>query len=135
MTGTKKWVAIGVLIFALAAHLYAQDAPMEEEELLTGAVETRPFTKGGLDGGGFTFIDGNAYVQLQLQPEIPIGKLGLGLDLVVLYNPFAEGSEPDSSPKMAKTGTALARGCGSFAISVTGNRMSRSISVSGSWTI
>lgn len=94
MTGTKKWVAIGVLIFAFAAHLYAQDAPMEEEELLTGAVETRPLTKGGLDGGGFTFIDGNAYVQLQLQPDIPIGKLGLGLDLVVLYNPFAEGSEP-----------------------------------------
>ena len=93
MTGTKKWVAIGVLIFAFAAHLYAQDAPMEEE-LLTGAVETRPLAKGGLADSGFTFIDGNAYVQLQLQPDIPIGKLGLGLDLVVLYNPFAEGSEP-----------------------------------------
>ena len=89
-----KWVTMGMLIFAFAAHIYAQDAPMEEEELLTGAVETHPLAKGGLDGGGLTFIDSNAYIQLQLQPDIPLGKFGLGLDLVVLYNPFAEAGEP-----------------------------------------
>ena len=94
MRKTTKWVAIGVLIFMLAAHIYAQDAPMEEEELLTGAVETRPFAKAGLNGGGLTFIDSNPFLQIQLQPDIPIGALGLGLDLVVLYNPFAETDEP-----------------------------------------
>ena len=93
MRKTKKWVAIGVLIFAIAAHIYAQDAPMEEE-LLTGAVETRPFTQAGLYGGGLTFIDSNPFLRIQLQPDIPIGTLGLGLDLVVLYNPFADNDEP-----------------------------------------
>ncbi len=88
-----RLVAISVLIFALGLQIHAQDAPMEEKKLLTGAVETRPFAKSGLYGGGLTFIDGNAYVQLQLQPDIPIGKLGLGLDLVMLYNPFAEADE------------------------------------------
>ena len=45
-------------------------------------------------GGGLTFIDGDAYVQVQLQPDIPLGKIGIGLDLIFLYNPYADSTEP-----------------------------------------
>ena len=53
-------------------------------------MEESNFLTSGLYGGGLTFINGDAYVRLQLQPEIPLGKFGLGLDLVLLYNPYAE---------------------------------------------
>ena len=47
-----------------------------------------------LYGAGLTFIDSNTYVQLQLQPDIPLGKIGIGLDLILLYNPFAQDPTP-----------------------------------------
>ena len=52
------------------------------------------FLTSGLYGGGLTFIGNEAYIQLQLQPDIPLGKIGIGLDLILLYNPYAEGDEP-----------------------------------------
>lgn len=71
--------------FAYVPILFAQNTltPMAEKD----------FTTGGFYGGGLTFINGNAYVRIQLQPEIPIGKVGLGFDLVLLYNPYAESAE------------------------------------------
>lgn len=48
----------------------------------------------GLYGGGLTFIDGDTYVRLQLQPDIPIGQVGIGLDLILLYNPYAADGDP-----------------------------------------
>ena len=55
-------------------------------------MEESNFLTSGLYGGGLTFINGDAYVRLQLQPEIPLGKFGLGLDIVLLYNPYAENA-------------------------------------------
>ena len=44
----------------------------------------------GLSGVGFTWIDGDPFLRFQLQPEIDLGKIGFGLDVVLLYNAFAE---------------------------------------------
>ena len=65
--------------------------PISAQERLTPMEESN-FLTSGLYGGGLTFIDGDAYVRLQLQPEIPLGKFGLGLDIVLLYNPYAENA-------------------------------------------
>ena len=88
---------IAILFFFLILPTFAQDeeqpAPMTEDNALTGLEDTN-FLTSGLYGGGLTFIDGDAFVQLQLQPDIPLGKIGIGLDLILLYNPYAEGTEP-----------------------------------------
>ena len=88
---------IAILFFFLILPISAQDeeqpAPMTEDNALTELEDTN-FLTSGLYGGGLTFIDGDAYVQLQLQPDIPLGKIGIGLDLILLYNPYAEGTEP-----------------------------------------
>ncbi len=74
----------------------------QEDKVLTKP-EQPDFLTSGLYGGGLTFIDGNAYVRLQLQPDIPLGKIGIGLDLILLYNPYAEGTEPQILPEDAET--------------------------------
>ena len=90
-------VTIAILSFFLILPISAQDeeqsGPVEEDRALN-AMEQSNFLTSGLYGGGLTFIDGDAYVQLQLQPDIPLGKVGIGLDLILLYNPYAEGTEP-----------------------------------------
>ena len=43
----------------------------------------------GLTGGGFTWIDGTPYFRTQLQPETTFGKIGIGLDLVLLFGNVA----------------------------------------------
>ena len=58
------------------------------------SVEEDNFLTSGFYGGGLSFIDGSAYARVQLQPDIPLGKFGLGLNLVFLFNPYAEGDEP-----------------------------------------
>ena len=87
---------IGILFFFLPLPSPAQDeeqpTPTTENNILTGLGETNILTS-GLYGGGLTFIDGDAYVRLQLQPDIPLGKVGIGLDVILLYNPYAEGTE------------------------------------------
>ena len=88
---------IGIFIFSLIPPTFAQDdtqsTPIEEDRALTEV--TQPdFLTSGLYGGGLTFIGNDAYIQLQLQPDIPLGKIGIGLDLILLYNPYAEGDEP-----------------------------------------
>ena len=42
--------------------------------------------KGELSGFGFTFINGEPFLRFQLQPEIDLGKVGVGLGLVLLYS-------------------------------------------------
>ena len=81
---------IGTLIFLL---ILSTPTPAEEDKTLT-KLEQPDFLTSGLYGGGLTFINGDAYVRLQLQPDIPLGKVGIGLDLILLYNPYAEGTEP-----------------------------------------
>ena len=81
---------IGTFIFLL---LLPTSTPVQEDSALT-QLEQPDFLTSGLYGGGLTFINGDAYVRLQLQPDIPLGKVGIGLDLILLYNPYAEGDEP-----------------------------------------
>ena len=99
----KVWVyrsvsaTIAILSFFLILPISAQDeeaaAHKAADDALTQVGDSN-FLTSGLYGGGLTFIDGDAYVQLQLQPDIPLGQIGLGLDLVFLYNPYAEGTDP-----------------------------------------
>ncbi|MDE0424830.1 MAG: hypothetical protein OXN25_08190 [Candidatus Poribacteria bacterium] len=88
---------IAILFFFLILPTSAQDesqsGPADEDKALS-EMEQSDFLTSGLYGGGLTFIDGDTYVQLQLQPDIPLGKIGIGLDLILLYNPYAEGTEP-----------------------------------------
>ena len=89
--------AIAILFFFLILPILAQNEeqpdPLTEDDPLTKFGDEN-FLTSGLYGGGLTFINGDAYVQLQLQPDIPLGKIGIGLDLILLYNPYAEGAEP-----------------------------------------
>ena len=80
----------GILVFLL---ILPTSSPAQEDKTLT-QMEQPDFLTSGLYGGGLTFINGDTYVRLQLQPDIPLGKVGIGLDLILLYNPYAEGTEP-----------------------------------------
>ena len=80
-------------ILPTSAQNEPQLGPTETDKAL-GEIQQSNFLTSGLYGGGMTFIDGDAYVQVQLQPDIPLGKMGIGLDLILLYNPYAEGGEP-----------------------------------------
>ena len=81
---------IGILILFFILSI---STPAQEDKALT-QLEQPNFLTSGLYGGGLTFINGDAYVRIQLQPDIPLGKVGIGLDLTLLYNPYAEGDEP-----------------------------------------
>ncbi len=88
-TGIIAWI-LGILTFLL---ILPTSTLAEEDQALT-QLESPDFLTSGLYGGGLTFINGDAYVRLQLQPDIPLGKIGIGLDLILLYNPYAEGDDP-----------------------------------------
>lgn len=79
-------------IFAATVLILVIVSPTSAQERLTPMAEQN-FLTSGFYGGGLTFINGDAYVRIQLQPEIPLGKIGLGFDLVLLYNPYAENAE------------------------------------------
>ena len=88
-TGIIAWI-LGILTFLF---ILPTSTLAEEDQALT-QLEHPDFLTSGLYGGGLTFINGDAYVRLQLQPDIPLGKIGIGLDLILLYNPYAEGDDP-----------------------------------------
>lgn len=87
--GIIAWI-FGILTFLLILPT----SPLAEEDQALTQLEHPDFLTSGLYGGGLTFINGDAYVHLQLQPDIPLGKIGIGLDLILLYNPYAEGDDP-----------------------------------------
>ena len=78
-------LTIGLLIFPVTLPT---STPAEENPGLA-ALQQPDFLTSGLYGGGLTFIGTSPYIQLQAQPDISLGKIGIGLDLVVLYNPYA----------------------------------------------
>ncbi len=82
----------GRSLFAVITFLYLFIPPVFAQDMSTPLVEQN-FLTSGLYGGGLSFIDGDVFVRLQLQPEFPIGNFGLGFDLVLLYNPYAEVGE------------------------------------------
>ena len=59
----------------------------------TPNIEEMTLSEGGLLGVGFTFIDADPFVQFQFQPSINLGKIGIGIDGVALYNLSAEEGE------------------------------------------
>ncbi len=76
---------IGMLFLLLTL---STSAPAQEDPGLA-SLQQPDFLTSGLYGGGLTFIGTSPYIQLQAQPDIPLGKINIGLDLVVLYNPYA----------------------------------------------
>lgn len=78
-------LTIGILfiLFTLPTSTGAEENPG------LAAMERPDFLTSGLYGGGLTFIGTNPYIQLQAQPDIPLGKFNIGLDLVILYDPYA----------------------------------------------
>jgi hypothetical protein len=93
---------MGILLFAFSLTIYGQAEQAEipqsgtAKALLYGGPpdpEELALSKAGLSGLGLTFIDGDPFFRFQLQPDIDLGKVGLGLDVVLLYNP-----EPDPKP-------------------------------------
>jgi hypothetical protein len=88
----RKYIFVSSTIAILLVFLIRPISAQEDKAL--SVMEQPSFLTSGLYGGGLTFINGDAYVQLQLQPDIPLGKVGVGLDLILLYNPYAEGAEP-----------------------------------------
>ena len=69
-----------------AALLYG--GPSDPEELAVSAL-----SKVGTSGLGLTFINGDPYLRFQLQPNIDLGKVGFGLDVVLLYTFSADEGE------------------------------------------
>ena len=83
-SGTSA-LTIGVLFMLLTLPISIG----AEEDPGLAAMERPDFLTSGLYGGGLTFIGTDPYIQLQAQPDIPLGKVNIGLNLVVLYDPYA----------------------------------------------
>ncbi len=79
-------ISILILLFIFPALTPAEDRALT-------AMEQPDFLTSGLYGAGLTFIGTSAYIQLQAQPEFPLGKFNIGLDLVFLYNPYATDAD------------------------------------------
>ena len=81
--------AIGILILLLTLPT----STPAQEDLGLASLQQPNFLTSGLYGGGLTFIGTSPYIQLQAQPDIPLGKFNVGLDLVILYDPYATDSD------------------------------------------
>ncbi len=84
------WVGVLSLVFVVATYSQQNDiaalsygGPPDPEQM---ALRT-----GELSGLGFTFINGEPFLRIQLQPEIDLGKVGFGLGIVLLYSSAADG--------------------------------------------
>ena len=86
-------ISVSIIGFFIFFFILPTSTPAQEDQALT-ELEQPDFLTSGLYGGGLTFINGDAYVRLQLQPDIPLGKASIGLELILLYNPYAAGDEP-----------------------------------------
>ena len=90
---------IGILSFGFAWATYGQEGKAEiagKTALSYGGApnpEEMVLQQAGLSGIGFTLIDDEPFFRLQLQPEVDLGKIGFGLDVVLLYNPFSDEEE------------------------------------------
>ena len=97
---------IGILLLVSVVPIYGQveeseipdPGPGTEASSFGGPpnIEELALRQTGLSGVGLTFIDGDPFFRIQLQPDIDLGKIGIGLDVVLLYNPDPE-PKPDGS--------------------------------------
>ena len=85
-------VFIGILLLTIALPTNAQE---EQTQFYGGASEMGEviLRQQGASGIGLTLIEGDPFFRFQLQPEIAIGRIGVGLDFVLLYNPYSEDDE------------------------------------------
>ena len=94
-------VCVGILLLVCVLPIYGQAEPgkvlqaVGEASLYGGppTPEELALRQTGLSGLGLTFIDGDPFFRVQLQPDLNFGKIGVGLDVVLLYNP-----DPDLRP-------------------------------------
>ena len=88
------WIGILSLVTVLATYGQEGQTEIAGESVLSYGGPPDPeemaLKQAGLSGAGFTWIDGDPFLRLQLQPDIDLGKIGFGLDVVLLYNAFAE---------------------------------------------
>lgn len=84
-------VFMGILLLTTILPANAQEGDMQ----LYGASDMGEvvMTQRGVSGIGLTLIEGDPYFRFQLQPEVDLGKIGIGLDFVLLYNPYPEEHE------------------------------------------
>ena len=91
------WIGILSLVFALATYGQIGQTEIAGEAALSYGGSLNPeemaLRQVGLSGFGFTLINGDPFLRFQLQPEVDLGKIGFGLDVVLLYNPFADEEE------------------------------------------
>ena len=85
-------VFMGILLLTIALPTNAQEG---DTQLYGGASEMGEvlLRQQGVSGIGLTLIEGDPFFRFQLQPEVDLGKIGIGLDLVLLYNPYPEEHE------------------------------------------
>ena len=91
----SKYVAIwiGILSLGFVLATYGQNEIAGEKVLSYGGPpnpEEMALSGGELSGLGFTFINGEPFLRFQLQPEIDLGKIGIGIGLVLLYSSSAD---------------------------------------------
>ena len=72
-----------------AILLFISVYPSQAQEVGSLDMQTMAMEQLGLTGGGFTWIDGTPYFRTQLQPAATFGKIGVGLDLVLLLGNVA----------------------------------------------
>lgn len=82
----SSYFTLVIFLFLFIPSIFAQN--------ISSLVAENNFLTSGFYGGGLSFIDGDVYARIQLQPELPIGNFGVGLDLVILFNPYAEPGNP-----------------------------------------
>ena len=86
------WIGMLSLGFVLAT--YGQNEIAGETAVSYGGPpnpEEMALSSRELSGFGFTFINGEPFLRFQLQPEIDLGRVGLGLGLVLLYSSSEDG--------------------------------------------
>lgn len=66
-----------ILTILFSIPVYGQNMGIEEALL----------SQSGISGIGITRLNGETFYRMQLQPNINLGKIGFGLDCVLLYNP------------------------------------------------
>ena len=91
------WIGILSLVFVFGTYGQGGQTEIAGETAVSYGgppdSEETALRQVGLSGLGFTLIDGEPFFRFQLQPEVDLGKVGFGLDVVLLYNPFADEEE------------------------------------------
>ncbi len=92
MNRNKHAAVFGIFLFLITLPIYGQN---DNPQLYGGLPDLdEVFLKqSGLSGIGLTLIDGDPLYRVQLQPDVDLGKIGVGLDVVLLYNPDADDDE------------------------------------------